>query len=522
LFDRESEQLKHALGQAPAEQRTALVGALAENFTPGQTAALADQIAKQGAGDLSQAIGLSADSPETAKRILEGMELKTNQDFLPAGEDGAEMDRHIAAALGGADPESYSAQEDAIKSIYAYAASESRDTTGRLNAMRLTSSIAMVTGGQAAQNGEEPQTADESGDPGSEDSNSGDNAAPVLTEHSDANKPEPRASNDGVNTAGSNSGLEGASPEDFPNSSTAVDTQAEQEGNAKGVLTPNGKYAPFVNDNPEIEHPTDAIKSAQCPGNPRCRPPGDWEKYNRSLPRPKVTERTNMPGGIVFPNGWFIPPLWKDKHTLGPIGEYIHAVPELRVPFARFLFDRYYLGIGKEVKLTPEQFKEITDYVAKNPQTEVNKPDESKGQNYVKVEVGDKVLTRKAYNLDGHPGYGKSLGNVTVFYDEQGKPVGLYDNYNFNLSGHRSVPTNSKIAAVQAACATDPNANCKPFDITYGDYAKPPGTYTRNGIVFGEDGKPVNEFMKEKERRIQEEMKRSGRDPNVPIISGEY
>ena len=41
------------------------------------------------AGDLSQAIGLSADAPEAAKRILEGMELKINKDFLSAGADPA-------------------------------------------------------------------------------------------------------------------------------------------------------------------------------------------------------------------------------------------------------------------------------------------------------------------------------------------------------------------------------------------------------------------------------------------------
>jgi DNA-directed RNA polymerase specialized sigma24 family protein len=54
LSSSEAEQLKRALDQAPAEQRVALVGALADNFTPEQTAALANQLARQGAGDLSQ------------------------------------------------------------------------------------------------------------------------------------------------------------------------------------------------------------------------------------------------------------------------------------------------------------------------------------------------------------------------------------------------------------------------------------------------------------------------------------
>jgi D-alanyl-D-alanine carboxypeptidase len=111
------------------------------------------------------------------------MELKTNKDFLPAGADGAAMDQHIAAALAGADPDSYSALEDAIKSVYAWDSSESRDTTGRLNAMRLMNSIAAVTGGYGAEHGEgsaqpeegdviqpevggdeEPQTSDEPAD----------------------------------------------------------------------------------------------------------------------------------------------------------------------------------------------------------------------------------------------------------------------------------------------------------------------------------------------------------------------
>jgi hypothetical protein len=46
------------------------------------------------------------------------MELKTNKDWLPAGADGAEMDRHIAAALGGdygARPDDSTALEDAIR-----------------------------------------------------------------------------------------------------------------------------------------------------------------------------------------------------------------------------------------------------------------------------------------------------------------------------------------------------------------------------------------------------------------------
>ena len=328
-------------------------------------------------------------------------------------------------------------------------------------------------------NEEKPQTADEIGGTGAEDANTGNNAAPVLTKNSEANKPESPASNDGVNPAGSDPGAE-TSAKESPDSLTAVapetlSTRGETE--AKGVLTPNGKYAPFIDDNPEIVHPTDdaeALKSAQCPGNSRCKPPGEWEKYNPGMPRPKVSERKTMQGGVVFPNGWFIPPAWKEeKTTLGTIGEMIHSVPDLKYPFPRFLFDRYYRGVGKDVELTPEQFKDITDYIAKHPETEKNKPDESKGEKYVTVKVGDKTLTRKTYSLYGHPGYGASLGNVMVYFDEEGKPVGFYDNYNFNIAFHRDIMTNAKIAAVRLACQTDPNANCKPFDISYGDYVNP-------------------------------------------------
>src|SRR5258706_10264080 len=101
-----------------------------------------------------------------------------------------------------------------------------------------------------------------------------------------------------------------ASPEDDP---TKTDIENSNPKSKKGGSSSNKPRRGQLPDNAQD------IKTAECPGNPRCKPPADWDKYFPKLTRPKVSEKTGMLGGVVYPNGWFIPPSWKEGNpTLGP------------------------------------------------------------------------------------------------------------------------------------------------------------------------------------------------------------
>src|SRR4029078_11891784 len=96
----------------------------------------------------------------------------------------------------------------------------------------------------------------------------------------------------------------------------------------------------------------------------------------------------------------------------------------LRPGFTRDMFDNYWLGKG-DVILSHERFKDIADRArTRQPQSlkDVTGPN-------------GESLQQRGYNLYGFPDYRRSLGSSTLFYDAGGKPVGLYDNYNFDSGG---------------------------------------------------------------------------------------
>ena len=145
-------------------------------------------------------------------------------------------------------PEAITALEDAIKSHYAWASSESRDTTGRLNPMRLYNSIAAVTGydgptgedvppqeadvASPEDNGEEPQTAEEPAD---------EAEAASPTDREEASQPDDQAdseSNNGAPPESNGTREEGgyandADPEYRPGDVVAAAAVTKAQGKAK-------------------------------------------------------------------------------------------------------------------------------------------------------------------------------------------------------------------------------------------------------------------------------------------------
>jgi hypothetical protein len=156
LSDDESRALVTQFERMPADQRAASMKQLNDNFTPRQSAMIASQIAKHGAGEMAQAFGMSSQVPEAASRVVQGMEIKkTNPDTLPKNKVmfDSYVDQRMSAAYQ-ASPEAYAAAREAVKSVYSWASWKTNDLTGALNSTRLDNAITTVTGGLIPFNGQ--------------------------------------------------------------------------------------------------------------------------------------------------------------------------------------------------------------------------------------------------------------------------------------------------------------------------------------------------------------------------------
>jgi hypothetical protein len=129
---------------------------LNDAFTPRQSAMIASQFGKHGAGEMAQAFGMSSQVPQAASRILQGMEIKKeNPDTLPKNKAmfDSYIDQKMSAAYQ-ASPEAYASAKEAVKSVYAWASWKTNDLTGSQSTTRLDNAIATVTGGLIPFNGQ--------------------------------------------------------------------------------------------------------------------------------------------------------------------------------------------------------------------------------------------------------------------------------------------------------------------------------------------------------------------------------
>lgn len=131
--------------------------------------------------------------------------------------------------------------------------------------------------------------------------------------------------------------------------------------------------------------------------------------------------------------------------------------------FSREMFDNYALGKG-DYELSPDRFQDIVNSAASLGQSP--KPVPVPGPN------GEPLL-RRTYDFSQSPDYALSLGSASLFYDRTGKPVGFYDNYNFDPAiNKRSLLHEAETRAVHAIRPLLP-ATARPFELSYGLYAHP-------------------------------------------------
>jgi RHS repeat-associated protein len=146
-----------------------------------------------------------------------------------------------------------------------------------------------------------------------------------------------------------------------------------------------------------------------------------------------------------------------ERTDLGRVGNSIRD--QVESPIEKDLFEHYWLGRGTNVELTEQQFGRVVDLVSRLPQPAPKV-----------VTRGDQTLVRRQFAFP--PGeFDAAFGTGSVFYNRAERPVGFYDRYNFDVRWRDSLRPTAIVLGVRGACIVA--GNCVPFDVTYGQYAKP-------------------------------------------------
>lgn len=148
------------------------------------------------------------------------------------------------------------------------------------------------------------------------------------------------------------------------------------------------------------------------------------------------------------------------RPDLGPLWNAVRDV--LPRGFSRDMFDNYVQGEGDQ-DLDPNRFQDIVNTASKLQQP----------QSTVVTGPNGEQLQRRVYNFSASPDYKLSLGSASLFYDQDGKPVGFYDDYNFDPAiNKRSWLHEAETRTMHAMHPLLP-AQAKPFQIRYGMYVPP-------------------------------------------------
>lgn len=146
-----------------------------------------------------------------------------------------------------------------------------------------------------------------------------------------------------------------------------------------------------------------------------------------------------------------------ERPDLGWIGSAIRD--QVESPIEKDLFEHYWLGRGTNVELTEAQFGRAVDVVSGLAQPDAEA-----------VSLGDQTLLRRQFGFP--PGeFDAAFGTGSVFYNQEGRAVGFYDGYNFDIRWRGSLGLTGTVIGVRVGCAVA--GNCAAFDITYGHYVKP-------------------------------------------------
>ncbi len=129
--------------------------------------------------------------------------------------------------------------------------------------------------------------------------------------------------------------------------------------------------------------------------------------------------------------------------------------------FSKDMFENYWLAKGP-VQLDDNRFRDI-----------LNATEKLTPKHPAIVTTADGTpLLRRQYNFYGNDKYKDSLGTASVFYTPEGRPVGFYDDYDYdcNFSKDRSLKTNIETCIMHDI---GPEFGAKDFPLYYGKYVPP-------------------------------------------------
>jgi hypothetical protein len=132
-------------------------------------------------------------------------------------------------------------------------------------------------------------------------------------------------------------------------------------------------------------------------------------------------------------------------------------------------FERYWLGLG-DYELSSQEFREI---IAELPRAVPKFPEHiSNGIGIYFFSRGDEHFHGIKYDFYGSPRVDALLGRAWIIFDENDRPVGLWDRYDFNSKPwpDRSLRNHMEVFGVRNASRICISCNPTPFTLTYGIY----------------------------------------------------
>ncbi len=147
------------------------------------------------------------------------------------------------------------------------------------------------------------------------------------------------------------------------------------------------------------------------------------------------------------------------RPDLGSLGNLIRSHRRLNTEFEKSLFENYWWGTNRNVKLTSQQFKAVKEWVRDRKPLFMNV-----------FPANDGFLIQKEFDFSLNPDFDFAFGKASVYYDGTGRnAIGFYDNYNFDIKWSEGLTgRNGIMGLVQSAYAL--RGNYAPFDIYYGRF----------------------------------------------------
>jgi hypothetical protein len=144
-----------------------------------------------------------------------------------------------------------------------------------------------------------------------------------------------------------------------------------------------------------------------------------------------------------------------ERSDLGAIGNVLRS--QLDDSLAKDNFERYWLGLG-DFDLTGEQFDQIISVLGDNTPVE----------QVLRFKNPELLGRSKAVKYDFYDTeFGGLLGDAWIIYDNNGQPVGLYDEYDFNSKPLFKRKLGSEAKTRGVAFLSRFNDKAKPFTIRY-------------------------------------------------------